>query len=272
MPISFSIDDLLTYTDWDRTKWHEWFREQGPKALAVDLGANNNGNIHNVGQLVRHIFAAEKRYVERCLKTTLTDPTSISAEDVEAMFAFGVTGRQALRDLLASFTEWEALREMQFSPTNIRIVTPRKPRPGEIAGIGDRALLRIQEGRDDDGDGDRAERVTAQEAQHVRAREHREELQRRGHLLLDHVERAALRVRVEAVDARAHHQLALVRLRDVDVHRVRHDDAVEGLLVHLGHERLQRVRLDRHVEAGHQPIMEINERAKNATTGVDANT
>ncbi|HAO99635.1 MAG TPA: hypothetical protein DCQ83_06280 [Fibrobacteres bacterium] len=126
MPISFSIDDLLTYTDWDRTKWHEWFREQGPKALAVDLGANNNGNIHNVGQLVRHIFAAEKRYVERCLKTTLTDPTSISAEDVEAMFAFGVTGRQALRDLLASFTEWEALREMQFSPTNIRIVTPRK--------------------------------------------------------------------------------------------------------------------------------------------------
>ena len=87
--------------------------------------------------------------------------------------------------------------------------------------------------------------------QHPRLREDREELERRRELPLDHVERAALRVGVERVDAGAHNELALVRLADVDVHRVRHHDRVEHLLVQLRDERLQRMRLDRHVEPGH---------------------
>ena len=62
----------------------------------------------------------------------------------------------------------------------------------------------------------------------------------------------ALRIRVEGVDAGAHHELALVRLRHVDVHRVAHHDAVENLLVDLTDERLQGVGLDRHSEAGHR--------------------
>ena len=62
----------------------------------------------------------------------------------------------------------------------------------------------------------------------------------------------ALGVRVEGVDAGAHHELALVGLRDVDVHRVAHHDAVENLLVDLADERLQGVRLDRYSEAGHR--------------------
>lgn len=127
MSLAFTIDDLLAYTDWDRNQWHGWFREQGTAPLAVDLGANNNGNIHNVGELVRHIFAAEKRYVEGSLKApVLTDTASIPANDVETLFAFGLESRRALRELLATFSEWEAPREMQFGPNNVRIVTPRK--------------------------------------------------------------------------------------------------------------------------------------------------
>jgi uncharacterized damage-inducible protein DinB len=127
MPIAFTIEDLLAYSDWERAQWHKWFREQGPGTLAVDLGAHNEGRIRNIGELVRHIFSAEKRYVERCLQLALTDASTISADDLDALFAFGVDSRRALRELLASFpdAEWEASREMSIG-THSRTVTPRK--------------------------------------------------------------------------------------------------------------------------------------------------
>jgi len=127
MPFTFTLDDLLAYSDWERDQWRGWFREQPAAALAVDLGTHNNGRIRNVGELVRHIFSAEKRYVERCRQMPLTDTSTIPADDVGALFAFGSESRRALRELLASFpdVEWESPREMSFG-THTRIVTSRK--------------------------------------------------------------------------------------------------------------------------------------------------
>jgi uncharacterized damage-inducible protein DinB len=127
MAIAFTLDDLLAYSEWERDEWHQWFRNNGPAALAVDLGPHNTGRIQDVGELVRHIFSAEKRYVERCLQSPLTDTSTIAADDVEALFAFGVETRRALRELLASFpdSEWDASREMSFG-THSRLVTCRK--------------------------------------------------------------------------------------------------------------------------------------------------
>ncbi len=127
MAFAFTIDDLLDYSDWERTQWHEWLRAQSSAPLAVDLGPNNEGRIRTIGELVRHIFSAEKRYVERCLKAPLTDTSTIPADNIEALFAFGNESRRALRDLLASFpgAEWNAPREMSFG-THTRIVTARK--------------------------------------------------------------------------------------------------------------------------------------------------
>ncbi|MBX9846663.1 MAG: ribonuclease R [Xanthobacteraceae bacterium] len=59
-----------------------------------------------------------------------------------------VTGRDSDGELIATPTEWD---EDEHGPVpKIRIATPRKARPHEVAGVGDRALLRIQENRDDD--------------------------------------------------------------------------------------------------------------------------
>ena len=127
MAFAFTLDDLLAYSDWERAQWHTWLREQGPAALAVDLGPHNSGRIGTIGELVRHIFSAEKRYVERCLKAPLTDTTTIPADDIEVLFAFGNESRRALRELLATFpeAEWNGPREMSFG-THTRIVTSRK--------------------------------------------------------------------------------------------------------------------------------------------------
>src|SRR3984893_5330851 len=53
-----------------------------------------------------------------------------------------ITGRDTDGDLVARPTEWD--EAAHGAPPAVRIVMPRRPRPGEVAGVGDRALLRIE--------------------------------------------------------------------------------------------------------------------------------
>jgi ribonuclease R len=53
-----------------------------------------------------------------------------------------ITGRDSDGELLATPTEWD--EETNGAPPNIRIHMPRRPQPGTAAGVGDRALLRVE--------------------------------------------------------------------------------------------------------------------------------
>jgi ribonuclease R len=57
-----------------------------------------------------------------------------------------IVARDSDGELIAVPTEWD--EEAHGSPPKIRIHVPRRSRPGEIAGIGDRALLRTEEVED----------------------------------------------------------------------------------------------------------------------------
>src|SRR5262245_45384398 len=126
MPIAFDINDLLAYSDWERSQWHAWFRENGPATLTVGLGPHTSGRIDNIGKLVAHIFSAEQRYTERSRQLPLTDPATIPDADIEQIFAFGIKSRASMRELLASFSDWTAPREFVLGPNNTRIVNSRK--------------------------------------------------------------------------------------------------------------------------------------------------
>lgn len=126
MSIASQIEYLLNYTDWDRAQWEAWFQSQPPAVLALDLGANADGRIANIGELIRHIFSAEQRYGERIQGRPVTDTSTVPADDVGALFAFGRQSRQNLRQLLRDFPSdgWDAPRELQFGQ-NTRTVTPK---------------------------------------------------------------------------------------------------------------------------------------------------
>jgi ribonuclease R len=62
-----------------------------------------------------------------------------------------ITGRDRDGELLARPTEWD--EAAHGAAPVIHIATPRRARPGEVAGVGDRALIRIEHGSEDETNG-----------------------------------------------------------------------------------------------------------------------
>jgi hypothetical protein len=78
MPINLSVSDLIEYTDWERQQWYDWLRQHGDGVLEIGAGPHGDGRFGTVGELVRHISSAEKRYVDRLSGRPLTMHVSFS--------------------------------------------------------------------------------------------------------------------------------------------------------------------------------------------------
>ncbi len=127
MPVNLDVSKLLDYTDWERQAWHAWFRQNGGQPLTISSGPHGDGRFETAGDVVRHIFSAEKRYVDRLAGRPLTETDSLASDNVEALFGFGRQSRQDLRDLLHTLSDrdWEVVQELTLMNRSLR-VTPRK--------------------------------------------------------------------------------------------------------------------------------------------------
>src|SRR5690349_13168022 len=72
----------------------------------------------------------------------------VEAAQLPATILADITRRDADGELIATPAEWD---DEQGDPPKIRIHIPRHARPGAVAGVGDRALLRIEPLADDEG-------------------------------------------------------------------------------------------------------------------------
>jgi len=124
---SLYLDVLLDYTEWERDQWHPWLAQQGPDVLKVAPGPHGDGRFAAVGELIRHIFSAEKRYVERLAGLALTDTSLLPTGDVDALFRFGRQSRKDLRALIAEFPpeRWDTPEEHTILKRTLRL-TPKK--------------------------------------------------------------------------------------------------------------------------------------------------
>jgi uncharacterized damage-inducible protein DinB len=127
MPVALSLNDLIEYTDWERRKWYDWLREHGDQVLKISAGPHGDGRFESVGELVRHIFSAEKRYVERLSGRSLTDTAFIPNDNIEALFQFSQQSRNELRELVETFPaqEWDTPRDFKILTYFVR-TTPKK--------------------------------------------------------------------------------------------------------------------------------------------------
>jgi uncharacterized damage-inducible protein DinB len=88
---------LVDYTDWERQTWDDWL-EHHSEGLKTSMGPHRDNQ--TVGDVVKHIFSAEKRYIERLSDKPLTDTASIPNDNLEALFELGQQSRQGLKDFI----------------------------------------------------------------------------------------------------------------------------------------------------------------------------
>ncbi len=127
MPVNLSLNDLMDYTEWERQKWYDWLRQHGEQVLKISAGLHGDGRFETVGDLVRHIFSAEKRYVDRVSGRPLTDAASVPTDNLEALFQFSQQSRKGLRELVETLPaqEWDVPNDFKILNYSIR-ATPRK--------------------------------------------------------------------------------------------------------------------------------------------------
>jgi uncharacterized damage-inducible protein DinB len=127
MSPSLALRDLLAYTTWQRSLWQQWFADRGPDPLAVTTGPHGDGRFPTIGSLIRHIFSAELRYLERLAGLPLTDVGGVPTDDPAALFRFGADARARFDDILDTWpaAEWDRARDISILSATARL-TPRK--------------------------------------------------------------------------------------------------------------------------------------------------
>ena len=127
MLVGLTMDDLLEYTDWERRRWFEWIRQCDQGVLELSAGPHGDGRFDKVGELVRHIFSAEKRYVERLSDRPMTDTATIPADNIEVLFQLGQQSRRELREFIEALPseDWDAPREFRLM-NSFLAATPKK--------------------------------------------------------------------------------------------------------------------------------------------------
>ncbi len=122
-----SREELLTFI-------REHAGKVGTREIARAFGAKNADRAA-LNQMLREL--ANDGHIEKRRKRLHhagTLPSVVLAD---------ITGRDSDGELLARPTEWD--EEAHGSPPVIHVAVPRRARPGEVAGVGDRALLRVEQ-------------------------------------------------------------------------------------------------------------------------------
>jgi ribonuclease R len=114
--------------------------EVGTREIARQFGFKNADRVE-LKQILREL-AADGTIAKRGKKIhpPAALPPTVMAD---------ITGRDSDGELIATPTEWD--EEESGAAPKIRIHIPRRPQPGTTAGVGDRALLRVEKA--DDGEG-----------------------------------------------------------------------------------------------------------------------
>jgi uncharacterized damage-inducible protein DinB len=119
-----TVEELIHYTDEERTRWERWFRENGEDLLRMPISGDRETS---VGALMLHIFGPELRYVQRLREEPLTEYRGRPCFTMEQVFGFGLESRRALRDYVRELKteEWSRTIRFEIGGTEFR-ATVRK--------------------------------------------------------------------------------------------------------------------------------------------------
>ena len=112
MNTSFTLEELLAYSDAERAKWRAWFAEE-PVRLAIPF--QPGGRFLTTGDLVDHIFLVERRHLARLEGATPPDRTGLAPTDVAGLFDYASLVRADMRKYVADLDELRARESFTFT-------------------------------------------------------------------------------------------------------------------------------------------------------------
>lgn len=114
-----SAQELLQYTDEERRRWEQWFRENGEDLLRMPITGDRENTI---GALVLHIFGPELRYVQRVRGEPLTEYRDRPCHHIDELFGFGLETRKEMRSFVrnAQPADWDAVHEFEIAGHHFR--------------------------------------------------------------------------------------------------------------------------------------------------------
>jgi hypothetical protein len=114
---SVSLSELMEFTGWERCQWRERLSAHGDAALGTSVGPHGDGRIATVGELIKHIFIAEKHHVDRLSNRPITDVSTIPGDTVDKLLAFGERSRRDLAAFVAAepADDWDVPREYNIN-------------------------------------------------------------------------------------------------------------------------------------------------------------
>ena len=124
MVVNISLDELLGWTAEERAKWLPWLKANPG---AMDVTVQPGGRFPTVGALVDHIFLVEVRHTLRLQGRDLPTSSGVAANDIDAIFAYGQSGRQSVLRYLPtlSMDDLNTSRDVIVASGTYRL-SPRK--------------------------------------------------------------------------------------------------------------------------------------------------
>jgi uncharacterized damage-inducible protein DinB len=124
MALTLAFEELLRYTDEERTRWRRFFSSH---AGALELPLQASDRFATIGKLVDHIFLVERRHLQRLRGEPLASSTGLTGNNAAPLFDYGASVRRELEQFVEEVDEDDAnqvrtfdVREQQWP------MTPRK--------------------------------------------------------------------------------------------------------------------------------------------------
>lgn len=124
MALTLAFEELLRYTDEERTKWRRYFSTH---AGALELPLQASDRFPTIGKLIDHIFLVERRHLQRLRGETLSTTTGLTGNNAAPLFDYGASVRRELEQFVQDVDEDVASQERTFEVREQQWpMTPRK--------------------------------------------------------------------------------------------------------------------------------------------------
>jgi uncharacterized damage-inducible protein DinB len=103
--------ELLDYTAIETVRWRAWITKQPPELLELSVGTGRTATVRG---LIHHIVVVEIRYTNRLRGEPVVEYDAIRKDPIAATFRHFDEGRVQLEQWLASATDADFARKIQF--------------------------------------------------------------------------------------------------------------------------------------------------------------